>query len=354
MRLELHPDSLSDRIAIWLNLAPAPIMETQIALMSARAILAATELGVFACLEQKGLTPAELARACGLDPRATEALLGALVSTGYLRYSGQRYALTPKSRKWLAPRKNWTLFDYMPHIHDVWRMAEGLEEFLKTGKAKDIHKAGFGPREWARYQRAMRALASVAAEEVCGRTPVKRGARTMLDIGGSHGFYSVALCRKHPQLTAVILDLPEAIEEAAPILAAEAMGDRVRHQAGDALTHDFGEGRYDLILISNLAHHFTDPQNRDLTWRAARALTPGGTLVVQEVIRPGSPNAGDQIGQVLNLFFALTSTSGTWAAAEIESWLRAAGLKTRRPVWLRTIPGVAQVSGARLTAQRER
>ena len=79
--------------------------------------------------------------------------------------------------------------------------------------------------------------------------------------------------------------------------------------------------------------------------RAARALTPGGSLVIQELIRPASPKTGDQAGQVLNLFFALTSTSGSWSVPEIESWLRAAGLEIRRPVWLRAMPGAAQVRG---------
>jgi SAM-dependent methyltransferase len=345
MRLELQPDSFSDRVALRMNLVPAPILETQIAIMSARAIMAATELGIFSCLEHKTLSAPQIAGACGLNLHATEALLGALVSTRHLRQSEDNFELTTKSRKWLAPHNNWSLFDYMPHVRDVWRMIESLEQFLRTGKALEIHSDGLGPEEWRRYQRAMRSLAAVAAEEVSRRMPLKRGARTMLDIGGSHGFYSVALCREHPQLAAIILDLPEALEEAAPILAMEGMGDRVRHQAGNALSEDFGESRYDLILISNLAHHFTDAQNRDLTLRAARALTPRGSLVIQEVIRPDSPKAGDQAAQALNLFFALTSTSGSWSVPEMESWLRAAGLKVRRPIWLRTIPGAAQVSG---------
>ncbi|HLH43326.1 MAG TPA: methyltransferase [Bryobacteraceae bacterium] len=348
MRLNPQPDSFFDRVALLLNLAPTPILETQIALLSARAIMAATEVGIFSCLEHKRLSAPEIAKACALERRATEALLTALVSANYLRYSHQQYELTGKSKKWLAPQNHWSLFDYMPHVGDVWRAIEGLEQFLRTGKALEIHSGGWGPEQWRRYQRAMRALAAVAAEEVSRRMPLKPEARTMLDIGGSHGFYAVALCRKHPRLAAVILDLPEAIEAAAPILAMEAMGDRVRHQTGDALVEDLGENRYDLILISNLAHHFTDGQNRDLAKRAARALTLGGSLAIQEVIRPASPQAGDQAVQTLNLFFALTSTSGSWSVAEIESWLRAAGLKVRRPLWLRTIPGAAQVCGTKL------
>jgi cyclopropane fatty-acyl-phospholipid synthase-like methyltransferase len=238
------------------------------------------------------------------------------------------------------------MFDYMPHVRDVWEMVSGLEGFLRTGAALDIH-GGLSDGVWSRYQRAMRALAALSAAEVTKRLSLPSGARRMLDIGGAHGFYAVGFCRKYPQLSATILDLSEAIEHAAPILAAEGMGDRIQHRAGDALVDDLGEDAYDIILISNLVHHFSDRQNRELAARAARALVPGGMLVIQDVIRPRSPNGGDQVGQVLNLFFTLTSTSGTWAVAEIQAWLREAKLAVRRPVWLRSVPGAAQLVGVK-------
>jgi hypothetical protein len=53
----------------------------------------------------------------------------------------------------------------------------------------------------------------------------------MLDIGGSHGYHSVVICRRHPGLRSVVLDLPQAIRHAAPLLADEGMGDRVVHRA---------------------------------------------------------------------------------------------------------------------------
>jgi SAM-dependent methyltransferase len=345
LRLAIKPDSLREAIGLRANLAPEPIVETQIALMSARAIMAGSELGVFSCLEARPLSAAHIAIACGLDQRATEALLGALVSTRYLRYRASQYSLTAKSRKWLAPTQRWSLFDYMPHVRDVWRLADGLERFVRDGKGLEIHEAGLSEDEWNRYQRAMRSLSAQAAKELARRLPIGAGARRMLDIGGSHGYYSVALCRRHKQLCSVILDLPDAIVHAAPILAAEGMGDRVQHRAGDALTDDLGENLYDLILMSNLVHHFMAVQNRDLTIRAARALKPGGVLAIQELIRPESPIRGDQVGQILNLFFALTSTSGTWSVAEMEAWIRGAGLTLQRPVFLRSIPGTAQVRG---------
>jgi hypothetical protein len=44
---------------------------------------------------------------------------------------------------------------------------------------------------------------------------------------------------------------------------------------------------------------------------------------------------------LLDMFFAVTSRSGTWSAAEIQAWQSAAGLHVKRPVLLRTMPGAA-------------
>jgi SAM-dependent methyltransferase len=89
-------------------------------------------------------------------------------------------------------------------------------------------------------------------------------------------------------MCAIILDLEDAIKKAAPISGARRYGDRVQHRVGDALSDDLGIELYDLILISNLAHHFTNQQNRALIRRAAQALVSGGILVILEPIRPRS------------------------------------------------------------------
>jgi SAM-dependent methyltransferase len=162
-------------------------------------------------------------------------------------------------------------------------------------------------------------------------------------VGGSHGYLSVAMCRRYPQLKSVVLDLPSAVEQAAPILARENMGDRVVHRAGDALTGDLGTSAWDLIFVSQLLHHFDLETNREFTRRVARALRPGGAFVVLELIRPSSPNAAGQVGALLDLYFALTSQSGTWSVDEIAGWQRDAGLEIRRPIYLRTVPGAAEV-----------
>ena len=122
------------------------------------------------------------------------------------------------------------------------------------------------------------------------------------------------------------------------------------HRAGDALVDDLGAAAYELILIFSLVHHFDDATNRQLVSRAARALRPGGYLVIGDALRPTSPGRGGQQGAFFDLYFALTSESGLWTVNEMREWQVAAGLAPRKAISL--VPGggfVLQV-GEKITA----
>jgi SAM-dependent methyltransferase len=101
------------------------------------------------------------------------------------------------------------------------------------------------------------------------------------------------------------------------------------------------------VFVAQLLHHFDEATNRELARRVARALRPGGIFVVQEMIRPGSSREAGQVGALLDFYFASTSASGTWTVDEIASWQRDAGLRVRKPLWLRSLPGSAQQAGVK-------
>jgi 2-polyprenyl-3-methyl-5-hydroxy-6-metoxy-1,4-benzoquinol methylase len=346
MRLGAIPQNPVERIAEVLGLSPEPLLETHIAMLLARAVMEGSRLGVYEALADGPLAAGEIAARCGGHPRATRKLLDALAGCGYLRGDGGRYSLTAKARKWLLPGAAQSLHDKMLLQFAEWDFLAHTGEFLRTGEPIDLH-ASISAADWGLYQRGMRSVSSTWAPEVARRTPVPKGARDMLDVGGAHGYLSVAICRRHPRLRAVVLDLAEAIEHAAPILGKEGMGDRVIHRAGDVLVDDLGTEEWDVVFVANLVHHFDAAANRELAKRAARALRPGGVLVIQELIRPRSPREAGQIGALLDLYFALTSRSGTWSFAEMADWQREAGLKPLKPVRFRTVPGNGQQSAVK-------
>ena len=344
MRLDAVGESPLERAVTHTNALPWPLIHTQIAYTLARVIMAGTKLGVFEALEDQPLSAAQIAERCDTDPRATDKLLFALAAAGYATSSDSGYALTARSRKWLRRDSPHCMADKLLLQYEEWEWMERSEDFVRTGHPMELHET-LTSDQWPAYQRGMRALAPAVAGEIARRLPVPRNARDLLDIGGSHGYYSVVLCRRHSSLRAVVLDLPEAVEHAAPLLAAENMGDRVVHRAGDALSDDLGSETFDVVLASQVVHHFSAPQNQDLASRVARALRPGGVFAVIEAFRPSSPRDAGQGGALLEFYFALTSQSGTWTPAEIASWQRDAGLRPRRPLRIRTAPGVgAQVA----------
>jgi len=330
MRFGMIGDGPLEKVIVGSSLFPAPMLEGY-AMVSTRALLVATQLGLFESLTDGPSTAAEVAARCGTDVIGTEKLLNLLVGMRHVRATRDgRYRLSRRSRRWLTGPGSVRDSILMKDLE--WRWLEGLESFVRTGRQQDVHET-MSRDDWRLYQRGMRSNAGALAPLIARRTPVPDGARDMLDIGGSHGYFSVALCRRHPDLRATVLDLPEAVEHAAPLLEAEGMGERVTMRAGDALTDDLGTEAYDLVFMMSLVHHFDDATNRELVRRAAAALRPGGVMVISDAIRLG-PRDNDQVGSFFDLYFAMTSQAGLWTYEEMADWQREAGLAPRRPIRL--------------------
>ena len=335
MRVGLTAENPLDTAILATGIVPIAMLEAY-SPVYARAIVVATKLGVFEALRDGGRSAELVAEACGTGASATEKLLNLLVTMRYLHHRSGAYTLARNTRRWLLADAPESVRDVILMKELEWTWIDQLEDFVRQGRPLNVH-GRMSTEDWGAYQRGMRAQANVLATWVARRAPVPRGARDMLDIGGSHGYFSVVLCRRHSELRATVLDLPSAIEHAAPLLERERMGDRVVLRAGDALVDDLGEATYDLILIFSLVHHFDDATNRRLVSSAARALRPGGYLVIGDAMRPSSPGKGGQQGAFFDLYFALTSQSGLWSVDEMRDWQLAAGLTPRRPISL--VPG---------------
>jgi SAM-dependent methyltransferase len=348
MKIGAIPQSALEWLALKLELAPRALVDTHAAMLLARTVMAGAELKLFDALAERPLTAEETAAEIRAAAAPTAVLLDALAACGYLHFSDGRFALTRRARPWLLTGGKQTVRDKLLLQAVEWRWLEALEEFVRSGQPLEFHDS-MDARERDLYHRGMRALAGVAGAEVARRIPVPKGASTMIDLGGSHGHFAAEIIRRHRGLTAEVMDLPDAIEAAAPLLAAEGLGDRLVHRAGDAVTADLGVGQYDVVLMSNLAHHLDDEQNRDLAGRVARALKPRGVFVIQEPARAGRPGRAGQIPALLGLYFAMQSRPGvrTWTVAEMAGWQRSADLKALRCRQLRTAPGWVQQTGVR-------
>lgn len=343
MQLKVSPDNPLEWAGLMMNMVPMPLLHIQIFPVIAKAVLEAADAGIFEAVAQGATSVDAIAEICKLNPKATTELMGLLTALGYFTYRNYQFAPTKMTSRWMRQDDPESVHGMMIFNNRVvWPWLERMGEYLRTGEGVQYHDK-LTSEQWGYYQRAMLAATGTESKEFGRRAPVPKGATHMLDIGGAHGQHSVALCKRNPSLQSIILDLPGAVEQAAPLLAKYGLGDRVRHQAGNALTDDFGEQTYDIILMSSLAHHLSADENQLVAEKAARALRPNGVFIINEFIRPEMGSRPDLVGSSTDLYFGLTSAAGNWTVDEISTWQESAGLEPYKVVNYMSIPGRAMV-----------
>ena len=156
---------------------PAPLLETPIAFSMARSIMAGVKLGIYDAVSAGARTAAEVVGACKTDPAATTKLMNTLIGCRYPRYRDGRYGLTSKARKWLLRDSHTSLADKLLMQYEERDIVAKYEHYVETGQPLDVHASSTNALAWDRYQRGMRALASISVGEVAGLLEVEAGSR---------------------------------------------------------------------------------------------------------------------------------------------------------------------------------
>lgn len=319
------PTSLAERIALMAGVVPVPVLDTLFGMLKARVIMAGVRLGVFEALATEAQSTASLAATLDLDEPCLELLLRTLAFCGYVEASEHKYSLSPLGRDTMVSNAPKGLTGFVEWNYTQWEFAGHLEQLMRTGRGLDFHHTLTDPAAWRHYQTAMLETARFDAPVLAKRVPVRQGATRLLDLAGGHGLLGAAVCRRHPPMRSTVVDLSAAIEHGPTLALREGFSDIVEHRVGNLLSDDFGTG-WDVVLLSNILHHFAAAEVQQILARAFAAAASGGTVAIWELERPGpgqKPGAGDGIA----LFFRLTSTAGAYSGDEYAAWLRAAGFE---------------------------
>jgi 2-polyprenyl-3-methyl-5-hydroxy-6-metoxy-1,4-benzoquinol methylase len=214
--------------------------------------------------------------------------------------------------------------------------------FLRTGQGLQYHD-WMQPREWNLYQNGMESTAQMLSRLAAAKIRIS-GSASLLDIGGAHGLYSIELLKKNAGLKAEILDLPEAVAVHADKL--NAYPNRLTYTAGNILTDDLPKEKYDVVIMANVAHHFTEIENIAVAKKVFDALKPGGSFYILEFFQKDmAASAKDMIGALQSFFFSFSSTSGLWSANAIKNWLQQANFTRLQIKPFLQLPGFGLVTG---------
>lgn len=304
---------------------PDPFLDSFTALVAARAVSSASMLGVFDSLQESPSAAHELAERLGLDPLGADTLLTALATLGYVEESDGRFANAPVSERLLvsdSPESIATFVGAQGDLH--WQVLDVLPEALRTGTPYAMHEERQGDAErWEAYIRGLFEISRGEHEANAALVPVGEP-RTLVDVAGGHGAFSMAMCDRHPGLRATILDLPPSAAVGRQIVEERGYADRISFREGDVFEVGLGEG-LDVVSVFNLAHHLPEERNRELCAMARAALVPGGCLVIGDSARPEPGEPVSEHGAISSLLFYAWSHSRNFTPGEIRGWMEGAG-----------------------------
>lgn len=306
------------------DLTPAAFRERVSMFQQSRVLLTAFELGLFTALGEGGLTSPEAARVLQTETRATDRLMNALVALGYLDKRGDRYANGAFAGRHLVFGRPGYMAGLMHSVH-LWKTWSTLTGAVRAGRSVVPRDEGEAGERWREaFIAAMHWRGAQQAPVEVALLDLGRVTR-MLDVGGGSGVYAMACVRARPGLEAVVFDLPEILPLTRRYVEEAGLADRVTLVGGDLTTDDLGRD-FDLVLISSIVHSFPPGENRTLVAKAARALRPGGQVVVRDFLMEE-----DRTGPLSSALFALnmlvaTDAGDTYTESEIRGWMEEAGL----------------------------
>ncbi|WP_049568498.1 class I SAM-dependent methyltransferase [Streptomyces sp. SBT349] len=341
MRMAIRGETLAERLALRARLAPVPAFESMAGMALSGVLVAGARLGILERLAEHPATAEALADDLALRPEPTRLLVEALEALGYLRRRGGRYAPTRRARRWLVPGSDRSVSRFVAAGGEHWEWWAGLPDVVRGGGTAAHHTAPAAAPYWRDYITGQYELARYSAPELASAVRVPPGARSMLDLGGGHGWFAAELCRRNPPMRALVVDLPGSAAVGRDLLAGTGQGRLVDFQEGDLRETDLGTG-HDLALCGNLIHHFQPEEILALFRRTHAALRPGGGLAILDLFREREghrrrrrPSAS---ASCLGLFFHLSSGAAVYSPEQLTGWLTEAGFSPPRRTGLRRIP----------------
>jgi hypothetical protein len=304
------------------KLGPNPLLDPLVPAISAWALVTAVSTGVFDALANGKCNSDDIAKHLDLDSDGIKRLLDILSCLGYVKSKDGDYELTEVSRKTLLENSPHRLKNWIRFCRIQLRAIEQLENSLSSDDSVNLQALMQGPEELYVHQLALAETATPAAEWIAANVPVQEGSKLMLDVGGSHGIYSAAICRRNLPLRSEIMELPDIIETARAVARDLGTDDLVTHIEGDILKNELSKN-YDLVFMSNLIHHIPSDHIAEVIGKIHKHLKPGDTIAIWDF----SENEGEPeiVSSAFSLFFYMTSKARCYSFEEIEQLLSDAG-----------------------------
>jgi 2-polyprenyl-3-methyl-5-hydroxy-6-metoxy-1,4-benzoquinol methylase len=312
------------------------------------AFKAAIDLEIFTHIARGARTTDDIARAARASARGTRILCDGLVMLGLLDKNGSDYSLSLDSSVFLTK-------DSPAYIGGVTNFLLGSElkgafeqltEAVRRGSTA-MSSGGTVTAEnpvWVDFATSMGNLMRPGAKEIA-EILHRQGRVDVLDIAAGHGLFGIAIAERNPEAHVTALDWKDVLSIAVENAKAAGVESRFKTIAGDAFTVELA-GPYDVILLTNILHHFDKPTCESLLRRVRQVLKPNGVCATLEFV----PNE-DRVSPIHMAWFSLimlasTPSGDAYTFFEYDEMFRNSGFSRSEAKQLQASPEVLLLSYA--------
>lgn len=335
------------------RLTPVPLLQLATGFWGSMVLASAVEVDLAGRLAGgRAVSVRELAAELEFPPRPAVVFVAACASLGLLERDGEKYRNSALAEVFLVPTSDHYFGGFVTFVVErEYSAYQRLTEALRTGRPltwdPGVQESLFSAEDrvmLALFWQAMHSLSMFTATALADAVDLT-GHTRLLDVGGGSGAFPITLCRRYPNLTATVLDLPHACEFAQARIRDAGLADTVDTIAADFLADEALPGGYDVMLLSHVLHDWDSATGRALLGKCWQALPSGGALVVCELML-NPERTGPPVAALMGINMLVETEGGeNYSETELTDWLLATGFT---PVQLVALGDAAGATGALL------
>ena len=323
--------------------SPEHIFQTLNAHQQTAALKSAIELDLFTAIDDGNHRVADIARRLNVTERGVRILSDYLSILGFLQKENDGYRLVEDAALFLSkrsPHYMGTIVGFLTGPQTMENMAR-LTDAVKQGRTANEKGSNREPNDtlWVSFARSMAPLTVPAAIYIAQLVGThEAGSLRVLDIAAGHGMYGITIAQQNPKAQVTALDWPVVLEVARENAEKAGVGERYTTRPGSAFEAELGSG-YDLVLLTNIFHHFDRETCVHLMQRVHQALKPGGRALTLEFV-PNEDRVSPPTEAAFSLVMLVSTDAGdAYTFSEYKTMFQEAGFAETT---IHRIPGMPQ------------
>jgi SAM-dependent methyltransferase len=298
------------------------------AFIASASLFAAIDHELFSAIATGANTVEGFANSAGISEINAERLMTMCAASDLIHWVDDHYENADDVQRFLVKGEKSYAASWLTFTRPGWENWGKLGEKLQNQEAPTvIGSYDTMTVEYARkYHEATSSVGFGSGRRFIKHVDLSKRTKVM-DLGGGSGAYSIVAAQAHPNLSAVVFDLPPVAEVTKEFIARNNVESQVSAQGGDFTKDEFPANCDVAIMASNLPQYNREIIQQVIS-KAFNALLPGGEMhLIGEML--DDDRQGPLDAAIWGLMEALSNSTGmTHTRADCVGYFEQAGFES--------------------------